>query len=127
MKEVLGWSIDSRRLTIGLPQDKHDEWTGDIVNILSEGGASYKSLETILGRLNHAAFVMPLSRHYLNHLRNFMTHLKHHKITHISKEVRLDLKLWLTFLDRARLGISMNLIVDVALTIFTSLTPASTY
>ena len=62
--------------------------------------------------MNHAAFVIPLSRHYLNRLRNLLTRLKHHHQIHLTKEAILDLKLWLRFLRLAHDGVSINLIIE---------------
>ena len=52
--------------------DKFTAWTSDIIDIL---GRSYrvvtrKELESLIGRLNHASFMIPLSRHSLSNLRS---------------------------------------------------------
>ena len=93
VQTVLGWEINTRTLTISLPSDKYSEWTAQIKTILDFNSVSPKDLESLIGRLNHAAFVIPLSRHYLNRLRNLHSRLKHHKQIHLTKEVALDLRL----------------------------------
>ena len=70
IKLVLGWLIDTRRFTIRLPDEKFQSWTFQIKHILKIGSVSLVKLESLIDRLNHADFVMPKSRHYLNLLRN---------------------------------------------------------
>ena len=65
----------------------------------------------MLGRLNYAAFVIPMAWHFLNRIRNLMARLKHHKFIRITNEVHLDLELWLSFLGRTHKGISLNLVI----------------
>jgi hypothetical protein len=36
-KQVLGWIISPRFLTIALPGEKHSKWTKDINNMISSG------------------------------------------------------------------------------------------
>ena len=112
VQTVLGWNINTRTFCISLPSDKFSEWTAQINTILDLNFVLPKDLESLIGRLNHAAFVIPLSRHYLNRLRNLHSRLKHHKHIHLTKEVVLDLQLWLHFLHRAHEGISINLIIE---------------
>ena len=52
---VLGWHLDTRRLLLSLPKDKFDAWTSDINVILATGSCLFTVLETLVGRLNHAA------------------------------------------------------------------------
>jgi hypothetical protein len=54
---ILGWKIDSRRLLISLPADRHTSWCRDIQALLSAPLASHKLLETTIGHLNHAGFI----------------------------------------------------------------------
>jgi hypothetical protein len=64
-KTILGWIINTRSLTISLPPDKHNRWTSDIKNILSSNKVRHKTLETLLGRLNHIATIYSPMRHFL--------------------------------------------------------------
>jgi hypothetical protein len=107
---VLGWELDCRRLLAALPSDKFDAWTTAILAIIKPEHCSRQDLETIIGRLNHVSFIIPLARHFLSRLwaplnKNGKAHIR------LSAEVIEDLKLWLAFLQSARTGISMNLIV----------------
>ncbi|KAI2489344.1 hypothetical protein MHU86_25257 [Fragilaria crotonensis] len=69
-KVILGWVINTRNFTVSLPGDKHRAWTNDIRRMKEKPGrrASSKDLEALIGRLNHAAFVIPNSRPFLGRL-----------------------------------------------------------
>ena len=66
---VLGWEIRTRDLKVALPHDKHLAWREDLVAMIRAGRVSRKELESMIGRLNHASFLIPLSRHFLNEIR----------------------------------------------------------
>jgi hypothetical protein len=108
---VLGWTLDARRLLVQLPQDKFIAWSADLSDSIHAGRITLGALETLVGRLNHAAYVIPLARHFLGRLRQRL-HFVHSTKQHIrfSSEETEDLILWLTFLLTAREGISMNLL-----------------
>ena len=63
-KIILGWVINTRAFTVSLPVDKHRVCTNDLRRIRNQPGrrARSKDLEAMIGRLNHAAFVVPNSR-----------------------------------------------------------------
>jgi hypothetical protein len=62
---ILGWNINTRLLTIALPTKKFKHWNADMKNIISTKKASYKKLESTLGRLSHAATACPIMRYFL--------------------------------------------------------------
>ena len=109
---VLGWLLDTRRLLISLPEDKHRAWADDLSQIIKEGRTTLEALEQMIGRLNHAAYLIPLSRHFLNRLRWRIPSGRRRK----DQKVRLnsleldDLILWRDLLRLSRAGISMNLL-----------------
>jgi hypothetical protein len=108
---VLGWDLNTRSLTILLPFDKFEAWTSDLNSIVETGKTTFGELESTVGRLNHAGYVIPLSRHFLNRLRLRITNRrpKNQQLTLTKDELR-DLRLWLEFLQQARSGISLNCI-----------------
>ena len=67
---VLGWLLDTRRFLISLPDDKFEAWLGQLIETVARGWITFSDLETLVGRLNHAATIIPLSRHFLNRIRN---------------------------------------------------------
>jgi hypothetical protein len=52
---ILGWKINTHTLTMALPVKKAKYWLSDQEQIVSTKKVSYKKLEVIVGRLNHAA------------------------------------------------------------------------
>ena len=66
-KVILGWEVNTRKMTVSLPADKHRAWTSELMKIQSRSGrqATAKELESTVGRLSHAAYVVPNSRHFL--------------------------------------------------------------
>jgi hypothetical protein len=106
---VLGWVLDTHLLLIQLPGDKFIAWTTDIASVLETGTVTFGSLESIVGRLNHAGYVIPMSRHFLNRLRLRLEARgnKRQRLT-LNHEELEDLTLWLTFLAMAHRGISFN-------------------
>jgi hypothetical protein len=96
---VLGWEMNTRLLLVILPFDKFVAWTADISDAIRTKRITLGKLATMVGRLNHAAYVIPLSRHFLGRLRQHL-----HLVTNIRQEATLsheeiaDLMLWVPFL-----------------------------
>jgi hypothetical protein len=109
---VPGWELNTRQLLISLPADKHTAWQNDILVIVDLGLVTRESLESLIGRLNHASFVIPLSQHFLNRLRRFLkvAHQGKQQFTLADADIA-DLQLWVRLLQSARNGISLNRIV----------------
>jgi hypothetical protein len=106
---VLGWLLDTRRLLLSLPSDKHTAWRAEILQILADRSATFGNLDLTVGKLNHAAYVIPLSRHFLNRVRERIKRHRPKKQRIDLQQAELDdLKLWLEFLDQAKGGISLN-------------------
>jgi len=111
IKLILGWLMDFRELLVSLPDNKYIAWSADIKSMLTNGSAKAKQLETLIGRLGHLGMVIPFVYHFLSRLREW-----HHKTrnkrypSQMTKECRNDLLLMLKFLDKAHVGIDMNLI-----------------
>ena len=109
---VLGWLLDTRRLLIALPDDKYKAWVQDLDDILESTTVSFHALESLIGRLNHASFVIPLSRHFLNELRWRLEHRQKLKRAsfRLSFSELEDLRLWRMFLAESNKGMSLNLL-----------------
>jgi hypothetical protein len=106
---VLGWVLNTHTLLIQLPGDKFIAWTTDIATILKTGTVTFGSLESTVGRLNHAGFVIPMARHFLNRLRlRTENHRNKRQELTLNSEELADLELWLNFLAGAHRGISFN-------------------
>jgi hypothetical protein len=108
---VLGWELNTRLLLVILPFDKFIAWTSDITDAIRKRTITLGELHSMVGRLNHAAYVIPLSRHFLGRLRQRLHFIRNNRqqITLSTHELE-DLLLWTHFLSKARAGISMNLL-----------------
>ena len=112
VQTVLGWNVDTRRLIISLPDDKFLAWNGELTTITNEKGGSFHAVDSMVGRLNHASFVLPMARHFMGRLRNALTPRLHKdQRVRLGPEEVEDLKLWREILLRAHAGVSLNLIV----------------
>lgn len=112
VQQVLGWETDAKALEIRLPHDKLTAWTRETRQIVKHKRTTFGELETTVGRLNHVAMIMPLTRHFLTRLRNRLRIRARKKtiVTLNSDEVE-DLVMFIGFMDEAAKGVSMNLIV----------------
>ena len=81
--------------------------------VIVKGAASQEATESMIGRLNHASYVIPLSCHFLNELRQkcLSTPRNQRQTIRFTKEELADLSLWQLFLDMAHRGMSINLLV----------------
>ena len=112
---VLGWTIDTRRLRISLPTDKYRAWSSDLKLFREARRCSHSELETLVGRLNHTAYVLPSARHFLNRIREGIVPTAGGKMNRrrivFGPEAVSDLALWEEFLSSAHRGVSINLLV----------------
>jgi hypothetical protein len=66
------------------------------------GKATFGALDSTIGRLNHAGFVIPMARHFLNRLRlRTKTQRNKRQELTLNGEELADLALWLKFLAGA--------------------------
>jgi hypothetical protein len=112
-KVILGWVVNTRSMTVSLPIDKHRVWVAEIRELRTRPGrrATAKELESTIGRLSHAAYVVPNSRHFLGRLYRASERAKVHGSVNLSQSQWDDLGIWETFLESALKGVSINRLV----------------
>jgi hypothetical protein len=96
VQTVLGWEMNTRQLLVLLPFfDKFVVWTDDVSTAVRTQRITLGGLHTLVGRLNHASYVIPLSRHFLGRLRQRLHFVRNNcqEVT-LSKEEMEDLLLW---------------------------------
>jgi hypothetical protein len=110
-KTVLGWLINTRNLTIALPERKFKAWSSTIQTMIDIGTTDSKTLETMVGRQTHAANILPMARHFICRIRFAQSKMRvsHHQYQ-LSKRVLDDLQLALEILTVAYQGVSLNLL-----------------
>ena len=113
-KIILGWVVNTRAFTVSLPADKeHKTWVTDLRNLRNQPGrrANAKALESTIGRLSHAAFVVPNARPFMGRLYRANERAQEYGSVRLSQSQVDDLALWERFLDSAARGISINRLV----------------
>ena len=65
---ILGWDINTRNLTMALPANKYNRWVNDLQFIISRKKISFALLESMVGRLNHAATACPIISYFLSRI-----------------------------------------------------------
>lgn len=90
IKTILGWVVNTRKLLISLPTDKHKKWTADIEKNIESKRISHKQLESLIGRLNHVAGILPMFRHFLGRLHHTLIRSSKHKWTNLKLCVLLS-------------------------------------
>ena len=109
VQTILGWVVDSHHLLIKLPDDKFKAWTSDIDQLLLDSCCSFSSLESLVGRLNHAAMILPLTRHFLHRLRAPLVPRQYsHRNIRLDFQQLQDLRLWRDVLRHANHGVKLN-------------------
>ena len=72
-KIVLGWTIDTRKFLIKLPEEKALRWLSDIDEIIKSisdnNWISLKEWESLIGKCNTAAYIIRESRFFLSRFR----------------------------------------------------------
>ena len=108
---ILGWFICTRRLIIGLPDDKFSAWSKDISDCIASNGTSFKLLTSLIGRLENATTIIPQSQYFLNRIRGLLLgKSEFRKHISLTESTTADLRLWLRFLQKANEGTNLNLL-----------------
>ena len=76
---------------MSLPENKRNKWTTQIVDILKSNKSNPSNFDSLIGRLNHVAFIIPIARNFMNRLRNLHSKLKNRRHMHLASEVKRDL------------------------------------
>ena len=71
VKVILGCKYDTRSLVISLPDQKYFAWSHNLEQLLHKDTTSHNELDTIIGRLNHVAYVIPTAKYFLSRIRHF--------------------------------------------------------
>jgi hypothetical protein len=99
--DFTGIELDSDKMEVRLPQDKHNRAMSVVQNRLHRGSTSSKELKSVLGFLSFCARVVPLGRPFLRNLFNLLQSLSHihaNAVRRIPLKARTDLRWWITLL-----------------------------
>ena len=99
-----GWLINGRRFIVALPPDKCKAWQDQINEIYLLINVPYKMVGQMVGRLNHAACIIPEARHFMNRLRMLDQIANKRQSAKVMNETRKDSRFWKSSWLRLRLG-----------------------
>jgi hypothetical protein len=101
--------MGTQSLIVSLSDDKFEAWAADLQAMITSKRMTCGDLDLMVGRLNYAAFLIILARHFLNRLRNRIQRSQPQKEeTTLPREEISDMILWVKFLETANQGISVN-------------------
>jgi hypothetical protein len=111
IKVCLGWQINTRELLVSLPSHKYHAWNSQIEKVIQAKSVKYKTLESILGRLENVAIIVKMFGHFLNNISSIQIKASTSKHNQkLTKNAIEELKLSQSFLRQAHEGINMNLL-----------------
>jgi hypothetical protein len=87
-KEILGYMLDGIARTIQLPQDRADDLLKEVRAILKKKRVPLKRFRSIVGRLQHAARILPVAKAFFTPLYNALRGLPSHIGLGSNSEVR---------------------------------------
>lgn len=96
----LGITFDVQKLIMSLPEEKVSKLKEQLCSIIQRKKATLREMQSLLGLLNFACKVISPGRTFCRRLINSTIGVKkqHHKIR-ITEEMKLDLGMWLKFLE----------------------------
>ena len=96
----LGIELDTIQMQSRLPEEKISKCVNQIRKVLSKDRVMKKNLESLAGLLNFACRVIHPGRAFLRRIYSAIAAQPNYKKTiRVSKNIREDLTVWLTFLD----------------------------
>ena len=111
VKVILGSICDFRSLSIAIPENNVFAWRKAILDILKANCTSYKELGRVIGRCIHLGLPFSQVHHFMNRWRGLLKKAMNRRVINLTDMVVEDLKLMLFFLDEAKKGVDMNLLV----------------
>ena len=94
----LGFQIDSDKMEVCLPPNKHSRALAAITSLASAKSTSHASLEQTLGFLSHCCQVIPLGRAFLHPLFALLKRNAPYRRIRLNSTVKQDLRWWNLFL-----------------------------
>ena len=111
VKIILGWEINTRTMSICLPHHKVVAWSAQLEECLKRKTSNSKQLQSLLGRLEQVATIIPMFGHFLNNVRSTeIRATSTNRAQTINKRTREDLKLAQKFITKAARGVNLNLL-----------------
>ena len=88
-------------IPIFFPLEKANEWTQSIKSIVKVNNVNKPLLVSTIGQLNHARYILPQVRYFLNWLQHFLIKCQKIGPQALTPVVKDDLLFWITMLNHA--------------------------
>ena len=75
-KTCLSWDINTQYLRVSLTEEKQTAWKNDIKEALAYTKIKTDTPESLIGKIDHAAHVIPPEQYLLNQLRHLLKGVK---------------------------------------------------
>lgn len=100
-------------MLLSLLDDKLIAWTNELAEVIKALSITRKQLESLIGKLTHASFVIPLSRHFLSRLQDKLQLMKKRNLPaqqgyRLNNKETEDFKLWKSLLKQTHESILLN-------------------
>jgi hypothetical protein len=97
---VVGITLDTRKFEASLPLKKIEKCRSYLHRFLSRDRCTLKDMQSLVGTLNFACTVVQPGRAFLRIMINLTCKVaEHQQFIFISEEAKLDMKIWLSFLE----------------------------
>ena len=107
----IGWILNTRKLLIKLPEHKCKAWITDLKTFIKRISVNHNDLKSLIGKLENVIIITKIQGHFMNNL--YALEMKSSKSKHnikVTRNARKYAELHIQFLEKARLGINMNLL-----------------
>ena len=108
----LGWKLNTRQLLVHLPTHKCVAWIGDIEMLITKKTISHPILHSIIGKLENVITIVKMMGHFMNNMYALLDKAElaiPHAVV-IPTRAKEDARLHRQLLEKAKSGISMNLL-----------------
>jgi hypothetical protein len=98
--EFLGITLDTQKFEASLPPEKIEKCRSYLHIYLTRDRCTLKDMQSLVGTLNFACTVVQPGRAFLRRMINLSCKVaEHQEFISISEEAKLEMKIWLSFLE----------------------------
>lgn len=98
--KVYGLIVDSEKMQVELPLDKMEKIRSELLDLSSRRKVTVRTLQSVLGRLNYASYVIAPGRPFLRRLTDLLKNKLKHFHVYLNREAKLDVECWLAFMSQ---------------------------
>lgn len=93
-----GLIVDTVSMRVELPTDKVEKIRPELQHLATLAKTTVRALQSVVGRLNYACYVIYTERAFLRHLIDLLKGKKKHHHIYMNREARLDIQARLHFI-----------------------------